>query len=105
MGGILMAVAGIFDGDFEMIGAGVVIALACGVGGNALAETINARQSNVKWWENVVRKQGWEAQIPNSVDVCFQVYNANPSEWTLNKIQTLNPSGAAQIRQAKAAKK
>lgn len=104
-GGILMAVAGIFDGDFGMIGAGVVIALVCGIVGSALAEVINAYQSNAKWWKNVVRKQGWEAKIPNSVDVCFQVYNANPGEWTLNKIQALNPSAAAQIRQALAAKK
>lgn len=105
MGGIAAVALGVMDGDFVMIGFGVVLAAACGFGGSALAETINTHQSNAKWWKNVIRKQGLEARIPNSVDVCFQVYNANPSEWTLSKIQALNPSGAAQIRQTLAAKK
>lgn len=104
MGGIAAVAAGVVDGDFGLIGFGVVFAAVCGFGGSALAEAINTHQSNAKWWRDVVRKQGWEAQIPNSVDVCFQVYNANPSEWTLGKIQALNPSGAAQIRQTLAAK-
>lgn len=48
MGGVLMAVMGILDGSFGMIGAGAVIALVFGFGGSALAETINAHRSNAK---------------------------------------------------------
>ncbi len=105
MGGCAALAIGVVDGDFGMIGFGIAVAAVCGFGGNFLAEIINTVQSNAKWWKNVIKKQGWEAQIPNSVDVCFQVYNANPGKWTLGKIQALNPSAAAQIRQALAAKK
>ncbi len=104
-GGIMAAIMGVMNGDFEFLGVGAVLFAVFGLGGTALAETVNTYQSNAKWWENAVRKQGWEAQIPNSLDVCFKVYNANPSQWTLNKIEKLSPSSAAQIRQALAAKK
>lgn len=103
--GIAMAIGGVLDGEFGMLGGGVAFFVLFGIGGTALAENINTHQSNVKWWKNTIVKQGWEAQIPNSVDVCFQVYNANPRQWTLNKIRELNPSAAAQIQQALAAKK
>lgn len=105
MGGVFMAVIGLMDGEFGMVGAGAVMFVIFGIGGTALAEAINSRKTNVKLWKEVIRKQGWEAQIPNSVDVCFQVYNANPNPWTLGKIEKLNPAAAAQIRQALAAKK
>ncbi len=104
-GGIMAAVGGVVDGEFGLLGAGAVLFVVFGFGGTALAEAINTHQSNVKWWKNAVRKQGWEAQIPNSVDVCFKVYNANPNNWTLNKIQKLNPAGAARNQQALVAKK
>lgn len=102
--GFAMAIGGVMDGEFGMLGGGAAF-FVLGIGGTALAETINTHQSNVKWWKNTIVKQGWEAQIPSSVDVCFQVYNANPRQWTLNKIRELNPSAAAQIQQTLAAKK
>ena len=71
----------------------------------ALAESINAKKGNEKWWKESVEKPGWAAKIPNSIPVCFQVYNANPNPWTLNKIRTLNPAGADQIQQALPTKK
>lgn len=103
--GIFIAITGVMDGEFSLLGMGAVIFVAFGFGGSALAENINTHQTNIQWWKNSIKKQGWEAQIPNSVDVCFEIYNANPNQWTLNKIQELNPLAAAQIQRAIAAKK
>lgn len=105
MCGIAAAVTGVAGGEFSLLGVGAVIFVVFGIGGTALAETINTYQTNVKWWKNSVEKTGWAAKIPNSVEACFAVYNANPGPWTLNKIQMLNPSAAAQIQQSLAAKK
>lgn len=103
--GIIVAIAGVADGEFSMLGAGAALFVIFGIGGTALAENINIQQSNVKWWKESVENPGWAARIPDSVEVCFQVYNSNPRPWTLNKIRELNPSAAAQIQQALAAKK
>ena len=103
--GVFIAVAGITDREFAFIGVGIVIFLVFGIGGSALAESINAKKGNEKWWKESVEKPGWAAKIPNSIPVCFQVYNANPNPWTLNKIRTLNPAGADQIQQALPTKK
>ena len=100
LGGIAMAVFGLMDLEFSMIGGGLLMAAVCGIGGHILAETINSIFGNAKWWRTVIKKQGLEDRIPHSVDLCFQVYNANPCNWTLDKISLLNPAGAAQIRQA-----
>lgn len=103
--GFAMAIGGVMGGEFGMLGGGAALFVIFGIGGGVLAENINIQQSNVKWWKEAIVKQGWEAQISNSVEVCFQVYNANPRPWPLNKIRELNPSAAAQIQQALAAKK
>lgn len=100
MFGIVMAVLGLFDGEFEMVLAGLLFFAVFGLGGTMLAKAIGTRKANKKWWKETIRKQGWEAQLPHSVDVCFKVYNANPNQWTLNQIQKWNPGAAAQIRQA-----
>lgn len=102
--GIVAAIVGVMDGEFVLLGVGAAIFVVFGIGGTALAEIINTYQSNIKWWKNSIVKPGWKAKIPNSVDVCFQVYNANPCQWTLNQIQKLNPSAAAQIQQSLASK-
>lgn len=98
--GLLMAVMGVKEGQFALVGMGIVMAVVIGFGGNMLARKINDSRSNVKWWKNAVRKAGWEEKIPNSEEVCFKVYNANPNAWTLKKLQKLNPAAAEQIRQS-----
>lgn len=103
--GIFMAVGGLFSLEFSILGMGVILFVVFGIGGNILAEMINTYQSNVKWWKNAIKKQGFEERITSSVDLCFQVYNANPCQWTLNKIRGMNPEAAAQIQQALANKK
>lgn len=103
--GIFMAVEGLLEGEFSLLGVGLVIGVIFGFGGTILAEMINTYQSNVKWWKNAIKKQGFEERITSSVDLCFQVYNANPCQWTLNKIRGMNPEAAAQIQQALANKK
>ena len=100
MGGILIAVLGLMDGEFEMVFGGILFFAVFGLGGTVLAKAIGTRKANKKWWKETIRNQGWEAQLPYSVDVCFKVYNANPNPWTLNQIQRWNPAAAAQIRQA-----
>ncbi len=101
---IFFVIAGFTGGGGGMIVGGIVGILLIGVGGSVLAESINTYQSNTKWWKKSIVQQGLDAQIRQSTDFCFKVYNANPCEWTLNQIQALNASGAAQIRQALAAK-
>ena len=103
MGGLLIAVA-IIDGSFEMIPGGLVclvIAAACGATGSR----ISTLKANKTWWDEQIHKKNREREIVNSADFCFQVYNANPNDWTLGKIEELNAGTAAQIRQALAAKK
>lgn len=103
MGGLLIAVA-IIDGAFDMILGGLVCLLIAAVCGGA-GSRISAMKSNKTWWNEQIHKQNREREIVNSVDFCFQVYNANPNTWTLEKIEELNAGAAAQIRQALAAKK
>lgn len=102
---LIAAIVALVNGEFSVFGIGAVLFVVFGIGGALLAESINTLQCNSKWWKETVRKQGWEAKIPNSADACFAIYNANPCKWTLNKIRKLNPSAAAQIQQALPAKK
>lgn len=103
IGGFLIAV-GLLDGSFDMIPAGLVC-LVIGAVGGMLGAQISKNKSNTTWWNEQIHKQNLEREIVNSVDFCFKVYNANPNEWTLKKIEELNAVAAAQIRQALAVKK
>lgn len=101
-GGLMIAIS-ILDGDFEnMLPA--LLCLATAVCGGAIASSISKNKSNTQWWQEQIIQKNLEGEIKNSVDFCFKVYNANPNQWTLQKIEQLNPNGAAQIRQALAAK-
>ena len=104
LGGVALAAIGLFSLEFGMVAAGVLFFLIFGLGFTALAELLNKLATRSKWWKNQIRKTGLEARIPTSVQLCFDVYNAYPCPWTLEKIQALNPSGAEQIRQALANK-
>lgn len=102
-GGLMLAVA-VLDGSFEMV-LPALVCLVLALCGGILGGKISAHKSNTKWWDEQIHKQNREREIVNSVDFCFRVYNANPNEWTLKKIENLNVAAAAQIRQALAAKK
>lgn len=102
-GGLLLVIA-VLDGSFGDIPAALAC-LAVAVCGGSLAGRISQNKVNTEWWQEQIQKQGRESQIAGSVDFCFQVYNANPNQWTLNKIEELNPAAAAQIRQSLAVKK
>ena len=82
----------------------ILLTLAIALGGGAIASSISKNKSNTQWWQEQIIQKNLEGEIKNSVDFCFKVYNANPNQWTLQKIEQLNPNGAAQIRQALAAK-
>lgn len=101
-GGLMIAIS-ILDGDFENI-LPALCCLAIAVCGGALASNISKNKANTQWWKEQITQQNREGEIRNSVDFCFQVYNANPNEWTLQQIENRNPAAAAQIRQALAAK-
>ena len=100
MGGCGFAAAGILSKDYSMLPAGLIF-FAAGVGAKFLAEMLAANG----WWKKVVMAQNLEPQIRESVDFCFKVYNTNPCNLVLNKIEALNPQGAAQIRSAICAQK
>lgn len=101
-GGLMIAIA-ILDGAFENILPALLCLLIAFCGG-ALASGISEKKANEQWWNEQIRGKNLEERIENSVDFCFQVYNANPREWTLQQIEKLNPAAAAQIRQSLAAK-
>lgn len=82
----------------------ILLTLAIALVGGAIASSISKNKSNTQWWQEQIIQKNLEGEIKNSVDFCFKVYNANPNQWTLHKIEQLNPNGAAQIRQALAAK-
>lgn len=103
IGGLILAVA-ILDGSFDVVLPALGI-LALALGGGILASRISANKTNTSWWNEQIHSKNLEREIVNSVNFCFQVYNANPCVWTLNKIETLNAGAAAQIRQALEAQK
>lgn len=103
VGGLFLAMA-ILEGSFGDVPAGLAC-LVVAVCGGGLAGRISRNKANTQWWQEQIQKQGREGQVTSSVDFCFQVYNANPNEWTLKKIEGLNPTAAAKIRQTLAAKK
>lgn len=83
----------------------ILLTLAIALGGGAIASSISKNKSNTQWWQEQIIQKNLEGEIKNSVDFCFQVYNANPNAWTLQQIENRNPAAAAKIRQALAAKK
>lgn len=100
IGGLLCTVISLLDGAWEGVLTGLGIMLVFGLGFTALADIIGTRASNVNWWKTVIVKQGLDIRLSISTDLCIQVYNANPCQWTLNKIQAANPAAAQQIQQS-----
>ena len=92
-GGFVVGALGLISFQISAILGGVVL-FAAGIGAGLLADVLGANS----WWKKVVVAQNLEPHIRNSVDFCFQVYNANPNDIILNKIEALNPQGAAQLR-------
>lgn len=89
-------------GDTGMIIAGVFL-IAAGIAMMIGGKFISRNKSYKKWWEEILTKVP-PAHIAGNVNLAIQVYNANPKNWTLKKIEELNPTAAQLIRYQKAKK-
>lgn len=99
----ISAIAGCVEGDPSTLAL-----LLPGIPLMIWAKVISENKAFKKWWKQVT-DNNLEPQIASSVQTAIAVYNKNPQERTLKKIEALNPAAGAQIRaqlaQKKAAKK
>ncbi len=99
----ISAIVGAVEGDPD-----VLVLLLPGIPLLIWGKTISENKRFKKWWKQIV-DNNLEPQIAASVHTAIAVYNKNPQERTLKKIEALNPAAGAQIRaqlaQKKAAKK
>lgn len=97
---VLLGVTTISDGDVAPGIGFIVLSLPFLIGGKIISNNKNFK----KWWKQVEDAK-LEPQIAQNVDTAFAVYNKNPQNRTLKKIEALNPAAAQEIRKALEAKK
>ena len=98
-------------GSFALIGGGALIGIggtggiiggilviAASIGLMIWGKIISRNKANKVWWDQTLTKVS-PVQIIGNVNLAIQIYNANPVNWTLKKIEELNPVAAQLIRQ------
>lgn len=95
----LCAILGCVDGD-----PSALVLLLPGIPLLIWARVISDNKRFKKWWKQVT-DANLEPQIAASVQTAIAIYNKNPQERTLKKIEELNPAAAANIRDQLARKK
>ena len=98
-------------GSFALIGGGAligiggtggivggVLVIAASIGLMIWGKIISRNKAYKVWWDQTLTKVS-PAHIAGNVNLAIQVYNANPKNWTLKKIEELNPVAAQLIRQ------
>lgn len=95
----MSAIVGCIEGD-----PSTLVMLIPGIALVIWARNISHNKAFKKWWKQVT-DANLEPQIAANVQTAIAVYNKNPQERTLKKIEELNPAAAAQIRAQLAQKK
>lgn len=93
------AILGCVEGDPSML-AMLIPGIPLLIWGRVISEN----KAFKKWWKQVT-DANLEPQIAASVQTAIAIYNKNPQERTLKKIEALNPTAAQQIRAQLAQKK
>lgn len=94
--GCVIAVGGIsyiVDGNGVLAG---VVMFVVGIVLAAIGKQISEDKSNKKWLKELQSK-GLDGQVRASAEAANQLYNANPCDFTLKYIQSVNPAAAQQI--------
>ncbi len=89
IGGVTICIEGDMSGIFLIL-VGIVLVI--------WGKTISENKAFKKWWKQVV-DAGLVSQIATSTQTAIAVYNKNPQDRTLKKIEELNPAAAQTIRQ------
>ena len=96
---IITGVVGIVEGE-----AGGIVAMIPGVALAIWGRIISDNKAFKKWWKQVEDKN-LEPVIARDLETAIAVYNKNPQNRTIKKIETLNPAFAEHIRKSIAKKK
>ena len=96
---VTVAVIGLLDGDTEGLVA-IIPGIALAIWGRVISDN----KAFKKWWKQV-EDNNLESAVATDLNTAVAVYSKNPQERTIRKIESLNPSFAAYIRQNIAKKK
>ncbi len=98
---VSIAGCGILIGGIAVIAEGDILPgiafIAAGLGLCILARVISGNKSFKKWWKQVT-DANLEGAIARDADLAVKIYNKNPQNRTLKKIEQLNPAAADFIR-------
>ena len=102
---VLASAVSIFGCGFAMCGlamfsedvAAALVIIALGVGLALWGRNISQNKAFKTWWKQIEEKN-LEPQIAQNMQFAIDVYNKNPQNRTLKKIETLNPYAAEYIR-------
>lgn len=89
--GIYACIDGEWGGGLGMIVLGIPLIAWGGI--------ISENKKFKKWWKQVT-DNNLEPAIARSIDTAVAIYNKNPQNRTLKKIEQLNPAAAQLIRQS-----
>ena len=71
----------------------MAMGIACLIGG----KMISVNKSFKTWWKQVV-DLGYDEKMKTDTNLAIAIYNKNPKNATLKKIESLNPAAAEAIR-------
>lgn len=102
---VLASIISIFGCGFAMCGfamfgdepAGAVFMILLGVAMVLWGRNISQNKAFKTWWKQIEEKN-LEPQIAQNMQFAIDVYNKNPQNRTLKKIEALNPYAAEYIR-------
>ena len=92
---VLGGIMSIRDGETATGIIAIIISLPFLIGGRVISQN----KSFKKWWKQV-EDANLEPQIAQDINTAIAIYNKNPQNRTLKKIEQLNPAAAEQIRKS-----